>query len=103
MQHLNGRRQSIGDQGGDLRESTVSISLQASRRPLHCPSCPEPSLHNRGAVGVELDMCGTCGGCYLDREEVNAFLCTGRYSQPPFLSAIGKTRMNASTACIWPS
>jgi Zn-finger nucleic acid-binding protein len=49
-----------------------------SKRPLQCPSCRTPSFHGLGAVGVELDMCRTCGGCYLDGEEVKTFLRVGR-------------------------
>ncbi len=49
-----------------------------SKRPLRCPSCRASSLHGLGAVGVELDMCGICGGCYLDSEEVKTFLFAGR-------------------------
>jgi Zn-finger nucleic acid-binding protein len=49
-----------------------------SKRPLRCPSCRASSFHSLGAVGVELDMCGICGGCYLDSEEVKTFLRTGR-------------------------
>jgi Zn-finger nucleic acid-binding protein len=45
---------------------------------MKCPSCHAASLHGLGAGGVELDMCGTCGGCYLDADEVNAFIGTGR-------------------------
>jgi Zn-finger nucleic acid-binding protein len=51
---------------------------ELSKRPLQCPHCRAPYLRGLGAVGVELDMCGTCGGCYLDGEEVKAFLGAGR-------------------------
>jgi Zn-finger nucleic acid-binding protein len=51
---------------------------EPSRRALQCPTCHTSSLHTLGAVGVELDMCGTCGGSYLDGDEVKAFVNTGR-------------------------
>ncbi len=40
--------------------------------------------------------CTSCSGLWIPGQ-------TLAYSQPPLRSSIGKVRMNASTACIWPS
>lgn len=52
---------------------------EPSSRPLRCPSCSDALLRNLSAVGVELDLCATCGGCYLDKPEVDIFISTGRH------------------------
>jgi Zn-finger nucleic acid-binding protein len=47
---------------------------------LLCPNC-NTSMQNVSRSGVELDMCPTCRGVWLDRGELEKILSVGREDQ----------------------
>jgi hypothetical protein len=59
------------------------VQSPAAERPLRCPKCGAGTFRVLSAVGVELDLCGQCGGAFLDGPEVGAFLRRGRSKQSP--------------------
>ena len=52
-------------------------------RLLTCPDCRTPSYHVVRAGLVELDVCATCGGLYLDRGEANSYFRQVRFTSRP--------------------
>ena len=56
---------------------------RASARSLTCPDCRTPSYHVVRAGVVELDVCATCGGLYLDRGEATSYFRQVRLTSQP--------------------
>jgi Zn-finger nucleic acid-binding protein len=57
-------------------------------RLLRCPRCGAGTFHTLAAVGVEVDLCATCGGAFLDAPEINSFLKRGRSTRSPMSVAV---------------
>ena len=56
---------------------------------LLCPNC-NVSMQNVARSGVELDMCPSCRGVWLDRGELEKILGAGRETQQGDIQAPGK-------------
>jgi Zn-finger nucleic acid-binding protein len=89
-------------QGGDLAEFlsrhsrtpshadliAKATEAKTSTRSLRCPLCGAGTFHTLTAVGVEMDLCGKCGGAFLDGDEIASFLRRGRSKRGPVGSVL---------------
>lgn len=41
---------------------------------MNCPTCGTNDLYRAERAGVEIDICATCGGVWLDRGELDTLL-----------------------------
>ncbi len=69
----------VGNTGMDCEQPLLPAVVGAgdsgmSSSTLVCPRCERPALCERQLAGVIIDLCGDCGGIWLDQGELERLL-----------------------------
>jgi len=52
------------------RKSSSTVLSAGPHDPMHCPRCATPTLYRQRRCNIDVDVCRTCQGIWLDRGEL---------------------------------